>query len=271
MNWSRDNAVTAYLDALTGIQSLAHDLSHDEWALPTDLVGWNVFDNIAHVSALEDELAGRPVPSSISDWSRFPHVGDPFQQYTEVGVEHRRSWTPGELLLELDALVAERSYQLSLLSDSPTADMRGPAGMTMTVDRVMPIRTFDMWAHENDVRRATSREERLSGPAARVSRDRILQSMPIILAREVQAPPGTVVRWVVGEPEPRTVTVRVEEPARGAILPSGDVGADLVLAMDLRTLALLACGRRTPDQVQVSARGDQAFAERVISAMAITP
>jgi uncharacterized protein (TIGR03083 family) len=271
VTWNRDDTTEAYLDALTGVQALAHDLRDDEWGLPTDLPAWSVFDTIAHVSAVEDEMAGRAVPSSISDWSRFPHVDGPFQQYTEVGVEHRRTWTPDQLVAELDALVVERSQQLEMLPADASADMRGPAGLKLTAERVTSMRTFDIWAHEHDVRRATGRPDRMAGPAARVSRDRMLSAMPIILAREAAAPADTVVRWVVGEPQPRTITVAVTVEQRGEIVADDSRTPDAVITCDLRSLTLLACGRRSPTEVDLAVDGDRALAERVISAMAITP
>jgi uncharacterized protein (TIGR03083 family) len=108
-NWSLDDATAAYLDALRGVLTVARDFDHDEWHRPTDLPGWAVFDVVAHVTAVEDELAGRSVPSPIHDWSRFPHVSGPFQQYTEVGVEARRHLTPTDLVDELAELVDERT------------------------------------------------------------------------------------------------------------------------------------------------------------------
>src|SRR3954469_5624572 len=149
--WSPDAARSGYLDALTGVLTLARSLDADEWTLPTDLHAWNVFDNVAHVVAVEDELAGRPVPSSITDWSEFPHVETPYQQYTEVGVNSRRGKAPQELLDELEGLIPERERQLVSTPAEPTAEMRGPAGMVGPVMRVMGTRTLDIWSHEQDV------------------------------------------------------------------------------------------------------------------------
>ncbi|MGB2840321.1 MAG: maleylpyruvate isomerase N-terminal domain-containing protein, partial [Actinomycetes bacterium] len=125
--WSRDDAAAAYVDAMRGVLTVAQDLDHDEWHRPTDLPGWAVFDVVAHVAATEDELAGRSVPSPLHDWSLFPHVSSPFQQYTEVGVEARRHLTPAELIDELAGLVDERGRQLAHAPEDAHAEMRGPA------------------------------------------------------------------------------------------------------------------------------------------------
>lgn len=267
--WSRDGAIEAYLDAVNGVLALARELTEVEWSAPTDLPVWTVFDNVAHVAAIEDELAGRPVPSTIHDWSRFPHVTTPFQQYTEVGVEARRGQPPEQLVAELTSLVEERSRQLASAPETPEAEMRGPAGMVGPVSRVMGTRTLDVWAHEQDIRRATGRAPRMVGPAAEASLRRMVDALPIVVAQQAEAPAGTAVRVVVtGEPG-AVVTVRVDDGGRGVRDDAAD--PDAVLTLDLERLQLLFCGRRPPGTVAVDVQGDPTLAERVISALAVTP
>ncbi len=270
--WSRELAIAAYLDALTGLLLLASDLGDDDWHRATDLEGWTVFDNVAHVNALEDELAGRSVPSPIHDWSRHPHVRTPFQQYTEVGVEARRPMSTPDLVAELAALVDERTRQLSYLPDDPKAELRGPAGMVGPVSRVIGTRTLDIWAHEQDIRRAIGGPTRMSGPAAAASQQRMIDALPLIIAREAKAPAGTTVKWyIVGEPD-TNVTVHVDDSGRGELSPeSGSPPADVTITVSLEVLQLLFCGRRESQAVAVNVQGDAHLAERVISALSVTP
>ena len=271
-DWSRDVAIEAYLDALSGMLALARELNDKEWQQPTDLEGWSVFDNVAHVNALEDELAGRSVPSPIHDWSRFPHVQTPFQQYTEVGVEARRSMSPTDLVAELSDLLEERTRQLGYLTDDPDAELRGPAGMVGPVSRVMGTRTLDIWAHEQDIRRATHRPTRMAGPAAAAAQQRMIEALPLIVARSAKAPVGTTVNWhITGEPDIQRA-VHVAANGHGELRPAlGDGQADATIALSLESLQLLFCGRRELQAVAVDVQGDVALAERVISAMAVTP
>ena len=270
--WSRELAIAAYLDALTGMLLLARDLGDSEWHQPTDLAGWTVFDNVAHVNALEDELAGRSVPSPIHDWSRFRHVQTPFQQYTEVGVEARRSMSATELVAELTALLEERARQLSFIPDNSKAEMRGPAGMVGRVANVTGTRTLDIWAHEQDVRRAIGRPTRMWGLAAAASQRRMIEALPLIVAREAGALPGTKVRWnITGEPD-TDVTVRVDDAGRGELPAVLDDGrADATISLSLEALQLLFCGRREWQAVAVDVQGDTGLAERVILALPVTP
>jgi uncharacterized protein (TIGR03083 family) len=270
LTWNRDRAVAGYLDALTGMRDLAASLDEADWSRPTDLAGWSVQDNVAHVSAIEDELAGRPVPPMPVDWALRPHVASPFQQYTEVGVEARRGWSPSDVVAELTSLVDERTRMLAQLPDDPDAELRGPAGMPSTVQRVVGIRSFDIWAHEQDVRRAVGRPTRLDCPAAVASLERIVLAMPIVLARQVEAPPGTSVRWRIGPPLTTTVVATVDDNGRGVLVDALDQ-PDLDVTCDTETLALLACGRRRPEQLDITTAGDADLAARVLAAMAITP
>jgi len=265
-------AVAAYLDALSGVLVMARELHDDEWQQSTDLEGWSVFDNVAHVNALEDELAGRSVPSPIHDWSRHPHVKTPFQQYTEVGVEARRSMSPTELVAELADLLDERSRQLGYLSDDPDAEQRGPAGMVGPVSRVMGTRTLDIWAHEQDIRRATQRPTRMAGPAAAAAQQRMIEALPLIVVRSAKAPVGTTVNWhITGEPDTRRA-VHVAANGHGELRPAREDGqADATIALSLEALQLLFCGRRVLQGVTVEVQGDVALAERVISVLAVTP
>lgn len=269
-NWSLDDATEAYLDALRGVLTVARDFDHDEWHRPTDLPGWAVFDVVAHVTAVEDELAGRSVPSPIHDWSRFPHVSGPFQQYTEVGVEARRHLTPTDLVDELADLVDERARQLAHAPDHPDAEMRGPAGLVDGVSRVMATRTFDIWAHEQDIRRATGRSTRMSGAAAAAAQEKMIDTLPYVVARKAQAPARTLVGWSIeGEPDV-TVAVEVDDGGRGQ-LATASRDPDATLTLTLESLQLLMCGRRPYASVTVAVQGDVDLADRVVSALSVTP
>ncbi len=255
---------------MRGVLTVAQDLDHDEWHRPTDLPGWAVFDVVAHVAATEDELAGRGLPSPIHDWSLFPHVSSPFQQYTEVGVEARRHLTPAELIDDLTGLVDERARQLAHAPEAAYAEMRGPAGMVERVSRVMANRTFDIWAHEQDVRRATGRSTRMSGPAAAAAQVRMVEVLPYVIARQAGAPPGSVVGWnITGEPD-TTATIEVDDNGRGQFA-KGTGQPDTTLTLTLESLQLLMCGRRPYASVAVDVHGDADLGERVISALVVTP
>ena len=147
--WSRDRAIEAYLDAVSGVLALARELTDDEWwaVRPTFRRGtssttWPTW------SPSRTSSRGVPVPSSIHRLVAVP------ARHDAVPAVHRggRRGTPRmltaseELMAELEALVEERSRQLSVgARDVPDAEMRGPAGM------VGPVAAGDGHPHSRRV------------------------------------------------------------------------------------------------------------------------
>jgi uncharacterized protein (TIGR03083 family) len=72
---------------------VAHQLTDEQWALPTDCAGWSVGDVVAHAAALESELAGDE-PLRVTIDKEAPHVKNSAGVYTERGVVARRGRTP---------------------------------------------------------------------------------------------------------------------------------------------------------------------------------
>jgi len=278
MTWDRDAAVGGYLEALTAMRDLATELSDDEWALPTDLPGWSVQDNVAHVAAVEDELAGRPLPDHLPDYSLLSHVKNPFAAHMEIGVDFRRGVRPADLVAELLGIVDDRTEQLAAIGDDPDEMVLGPMGSQRPVGRSTGIRAFDIWAHEQDVRRATGRPERLTGLAAAAALERIVAALPVVVSKEAQLPASTVVRFDIDGPGPFTsglsLDVVVDAEGHGRVVSdsgSHPTTPTVTLEMDFATLAHLSCGRYRASDSDVVVTGDTEQAARVLDALAITP
>ena len=85
------------------VSSLGSELDERQWKLPTDLAGWTVQDNLAHLIGTERMLQGlpsAPTPESVGD-----HVKNPIGHFNEAEVEARRACSGAEVLAEWDALV----------------------------------------------------------------------------------------------------------------------------------------------------------------------
>ena len=81
--------VEAWWRSVDDFVALADQLSAEEWALPTDLPGWDVRAVISHVAHLEAVLGGAPhehveVPDA-------PHLRGTMGRFTEIGVLTRRA------------------------------------------------------------------------------------------------------------------------------------------------------------------------------------
>jgi len=226
-----------------------------------------VQDIVSHVVGLEALLLGRPAPDDEPDWERLPHVRTDLARLTERDVDARRGRTPTEVLAELEEVAAARRAVLA----REALDPAGPAPAFFgTVERMLALRPFDLWAHEQDIRRATGRPGNLDGAGAHATRERIELALPFVVGKQVAPPPGTTVVWQVTGALPFVSAVSVGDDGRGA--PAEPRAEPTVrLAMDWETFVLLGCGRRPHAHLAVDVDGDQDLAQRVLAAMAVTP
>ncbi len=271
LQFDHDTVVSAYLDALHGVRSLAAQTPDELWDLPTDCPGWSVRDQFSHVAAVESDLALRPLPDHQPDWVALPHVTHEISQFLEIGVDYRRDHSPNAIRAELAEVIGTREPMIAELPREADAPVRGVAEMASVAGRFGPVRAFDVWAHEQDVRRATDSPGRLDCAAARMSLDRIATATPIIVAKFAQAQPGQSVGFVVGPPHDVTITVEVDGDGRAAVVDEVVDGPTTTLSMEFETFVLLACGRAAPDALDIDVAGDTDLGNRVLAAAAITP
>ena len=85
--------VAAWSSSADDVLALAGTLDEAEMAAATDLPGWTVQDVIAHLAALEAELAGDPVPEVPDEQIPSDALADPFRACRGIQVE------PGARLL----------------------------------------------------------------------------------------------------------------------------------------------------------------------------
>lgn len=255
--------LAAHRDIYTSLLHLCEGLAPSEWELPTGCPGWTVRDVLAHVVGVESVLAGDPEPDpSLPE--ELPHVKNEFGRYMEQHVEARRHLPVADLLLEARDVFSRRLGQVELIDDLEV-EVAGPMGSTNPAYRMLPIRVFDMWAHEQDIRRAVGRPGHLSGPAAEVTLERILKGVAASLARD-ESIEGMLELVVTGTQE-RTIVIDLST-GEFADAPDGAVR----VALPFEDLVARACGRSDapgPDLVLIE--GDAELGGRVLERLAITP
>jgi uncharacterized protein (TIGR03083 family) len=250
-------------------------LSEADFDRPTDLPGWSVKDNVSHIVGLERILLGDPVPELALP--EYAHVSGPVDAYMELPVEARRAVPGAEVAAELRETLARRLASFRGRTIEPTEELPAPTGSRWPAEFLLRNRTFDVWAHEQDVRRAVGRPGNLDGPGARVAQRWILRSLPKVVAKTAGAPPGSSVEFRIGPPLGGDVAVVVDADGRGSlgrVSASGSASAEptVRLSMSWPSFAMLSCGRRTAAALpDVIVDGDQALAARVLDALAITP
>jgi uncharacterized protein (TIGR03083 family) len=191
----------------------------------------------------------------------------------EIGIDARRSVPLADLVAEYREVATERLARLAPLEDAQLDEMgRGFFGESK-VRSLLAIRVFDLWAHEQDIRRALSEPGGLDGVPAAHSRERMLMGAGNELQERIAPPAGTVIVFDITGPGGalRSITFDGERGRAGATVP--DSPASTTLRLDLPTLTVLSCGR-SDDQgarSRVVVEGDQNLAAIVLEDLAVTP
>ncbi len=246
------------------LETLADACGPEVWDTPTGCPGWSVADQFAHVVGVESVMAGDPQPEHpLPDG--LAHVRNEFGRLMEIQVDARRDRSRQALLGELhDVFARRRAWLDGLDAAALDAVVPGPLGEAPT-HVVLGLRVFDLYAHEQDVRRAVGRPGHEQGPAPRLVRDRILKGLARVLVDRLGATSATLVIEVTG-PQARSVAIDL---ASGSI-DEPPAAADVRITVGLTDLLAIAAGRSdAPHDVPMV--GDRALGGRVLAAAAITP
>lgn len=267
--------LAAWNDALHTVAELGRRLSPEQWVAPTECPGWSAGDVVRHLAWIESFMAGRPQAEHEVDWSRFPHIANDFGRLTETGVDVRRGQSQLGCCDELAGLADVRLGQIMALDPlTLETEVMGVFGTPVPLDRMVRMRTFDTWTHEQDIRRAAQLPANLRTAGAQVAAVQMVRTLGFMLAKNVEAPPGTTIRL--------TVTGPIEFERYAEVTPAGK-GADIApvdeptigVSTDWETYARLTTGRLDVTDPAVLAKveltGDTDLAARVPAALGITP
>ncbi|MBW1596365.1 maleylpyruvate isomerase family mycothiol-dependent enzyme [Streptomyces sp. JJ38] len=263
--------VDAWTHSVEAISELVQPLVEGEWNRATSVPGWSVRDIVSHVIGLECELLGDPRPIHTLPRDLY-HVKDETSRRMEVQVDVRRHHTGPEMTSELEYTVIRRSRQLRNDKRAPDAVLRHPLGHEIAFVDLLRERAFDVWAHEQDLRRALGKPGNLDAPGAQVARDVFFEALPDVVARRASAPKNSAVVFDVTGPVEFMRTVRVDREGRATIDGSPSLGPAVTFALDWETYVRLACGRVRPQAVaeRVKVEGDQRLADAILANFAVT-
>jgi uncharacterized protein (TIGR03083 family) len=266
-----DGFQTAYAEIFSNVGGLAAALDDERAMLPTGCPGWTVRDHVAHITDLESILIGRPrtdhtVPEGL------PYIRNQPGAFMEIGIDARRGMPLAELLGEYRDVTVERLARLATLEDSQLDQMgRGFFGESK-VRSLLAIRVFDLWSHEQDMRRALHEPGGLEGVPAAHSRERMLMGAGNELQERLAPPAGTSLVFDVTGPGGalRSIAFDGERGRAGATVPDAP---SATLRLDLPTLTVLTCGRSDDPgaRSRVAVEGDQNLASLVLEDLAFTP
>jgi uncharacterized protein (TIGR03083 family) len=262
--------VSAWQQTTESLSALCARLSFGDWERATECPGWSVRDVVSHVIALESELLGdpRPIHSLPSD---LRHVRSEFNRYMEVPVDYRRCHTPPEMVGELEHVLIRRNRALTNETRGLDEQVRGLMGTTVPLGRLLRTRVCDIWAHEQDVRRAVGQPGNLDGPAALIARDRMLETLPKAVAREAKAPSGTTVALDVSGPVEFLRTIEVGADGRGVLRNEVTLAPTVRLITDWETFVRLTCGRVRPEVADVKPAAPTVLTRRIMANLTVAP
>jgi uncharacterized protein (TIGR03083 family) len=265
--------IDIWQEAATAVTDLAEQLDVDQWAAMTPCPGWSVADVVAHVIDIEQLLAGSPRPEHEPDWSALPHAQGDFGRFTEIGVDHRRSRSRDEVVAELRETIAVRRNQLDAVP--PGEDVIGPMGNPTTLDRLLRMRTLDIWMHEQDIRTAAGIDGGWDTRPAWIAYQQIRAALPVVWSKKAGAPGGDTVRIdVTGPGVVASMAAVTGADDRGVLIDPPSM-ASVVLRLSWPDLVSLAAGRVAPADPALRARleldGDPGLGDALLVALTITP
>ncbi|MDT0320853.1 maleylpyruvate isomerase family mycothiol-dependent enzyme [Streptomyces sp. DSM 44918] len=258
--------IDAWTQTIEAISELVSTLVDGEWNRPTECPGWSVRDVVSHVIGGECEALGDPRPIHTLPRDLF-HVVDETTRYLEVQVDVRRHHTGPEMTSELEYVIIRRSRQLRNERRKPDDLVTHPLyGQTSLVD-FLTARVFDVWLHEQDLRRALRQPGNVNSPAAHIARDVMLNKLPKVIAEDAGAPKKSAVVFDVSGPVEFLRTVRVDEDGVGSVDRSPSLGPIVTFTMDWETFTRVVCGRTKPRRVadKLKVEGDTELAERILA------
>jgi uncharacterized protein (TIGR03083 family) len=256
--------VAAWQDAITAFEDTVAEVPDADFVKPSNLPGWTVGDIVAHVAALEAELAGHPMLAHEPDWDALPHANDLFSRYTEVGVDARRGWSPDQVRAELREMVLERSGQLAGAHEDDV--VTGIAGREMVLGTQLRMRCFDIVVHDFDIRDALGWPPPVLGPGAGVCIGQIAAGLGYVFVKRAGAVAGQVLHVVV--PDWVDAWLEVGEDGRGRPGSAGEATVSITLPAE--QFIRLGTGRGG-DLDAAAVSGDVDLGRAVLAGLNVAP
>lgn len=275
----------ALVHGLQAVIDLGHASSPADLDLATSCPGWSVRDVLAHVADIEAYLDGADhVEVDLPDRGHLRHS---LGEWIEHGVQRRRGRTGEELVEELQTLLHNRQSSLANPELTLDTEVRGLRGRPTSLGTLLDRRLVDIWVHEQDIREALAHPGNLDTAGAASFVAVIVDSFPEIVASRVQPEIGTTIILESTGPVTARAGVRIIADDEGApsahplftgeVDPAHDESLDhseeerVSIAMSTDALTRRSAGRRSVEDTSYRVVGDEALAERVVAALAITP
>ncbi len=230
----------AFAAFVADLRALLDELAPDEWSEPAHPAYGSVRDLVAHLVGVEEIMLG---------WcgARDLVAADDHVAATRDAVASR-SRVPGPA-------VAEQWHALAQAADPARPVVAHD--IPTDVDGVLVLRSFELWSHADDVRRATGRPVPPPDPAAMaLLSSRLMRVAGLAPAFRGVATAAGDVRFVLTGQGGGTYDVE---------LARGDRAPDATIVVDVVDLCRVAARRLPVDELEWALEGDRAIAELLLA------
>jgi uncharacterized protein (TIGR03083 family) len=244
----------AFIQTIDALGRLLSELSPEDWSAPT-IEGWTVKGLVAHLVAVE-EYFGRQLglwPLEIDKSLEADHLG-----MTRAFVEEWSDRPAREVLARWRERTAAITSYLRSLDRAAGRRQIHFHFLDTSLSTVLITRVFEVWTHDEDIRRATGRPALPPDPArlARMSRIAV-PSLPFGLMLSGLEGDGRTVRVVLTGAGGGTW-----DQALDLGQPAGEPEATVVV--DVVDYCRLAARRVTAAEVDAVIEGDRDLARKVL-------
>ena len=244
-------AAEAYRRATESFDHLLTSLRPDEWRRPV-LRDLDIQCLVGHLIGVERQWHAAvgigPAVAAGTD-----HVAS-----TQDDALAQSGRPPAETLDEWRTLTGQTVAHARALDDDANQRLVSLHGFTISFERLLVVRAFETWTHEEDIRRATARPLSPPDPARlRLMTDLAVSALPTGLAN-------------IGRPQPgRTARIVLTGPGGGtwqAALDRGTPGpTDVRVIADAVSFCRLVANRLTPSELAPDIAGDDALAADLLT------
>jgi uncharacterized protein (TIGR03083 family) len=243
--------VEAYRRTMLSFDSVLSQLSDDEWHLHV-LRDLDIQGLVGHLIGVERQLhqaLGFGPEVATSDDHVASSQADAMAQAGRPPADTHGAWR--------DLMAATVAHAGSL----------GPQGLervislhnfTIPVGRMLVVRSFETWTHEEDIRRATGRP--LAPPDTsrlRLMTEAAVSALPAGLGRIARARPGKTARIVLTGPGGGTWQAALDREAPGP--------TDVRIVADAVSFCRLVANRLEPADLAADVSGDEALAADLLA------
>jgi uncharacterized protein (TIGR03083 family) len=243
----------AYARTVAEFDQLLTELTPDEWQAPAHAAHGTVRQLVAHLTGVErlcrawlDPDAAPPVDPHLDHVASTRQVVDEFADVDARDVA--TAWHDAAIGVSTQAAAGDPNRAVSFHD------------ITTSVDGLLVMRTFELWAHGMDIAFATGRPMPVLDDARMaLMSSRLMAALPLALAYRTGSVAQGTVRFVLTGDAGGVYTVPLDMTAPGSQQP------DVTIVTDVVDLCRVAARRLPAAELAASITGDRTLATAVLA------